>query len=352
MKRKIAVLCPSEIAWRRFMPALQASGLFEFAGVGLALPSEWCLEGGIEPAQDEVAALSKRERQKAEAFIGKYGGRVYPSYQAVVEAPDVDAVYIPLPPALHARWGKAVLENGKHAFIEKPMATTLADASELVETARGRNLVLHENYMFLYHRQLREIEQFVASGGIGTCMLYRVTFGFPLRAGNDFRYSRALGGGALLDCGGYTLCLARRLLGETARIAAACSTSSGAGCVDLHGSGMLTNDKGVVAQIAFGMDNGYRCDLEAWGTLGSLISRRILTAPPDFIPEMEIRVGDRKEVRPLPVDDAFGNSIGHFRECMEDPASRARRYAEVLHQAEILEDFRRHAFNCRDVRNS
>ena len=325
------------------MPALQAGGLFEFAGVGVALPSEWRLEGGTAPAQDEVAALAKRERRKAEAFIDKYGGQIYPSYQTVVEAADVDAVYIPLPPALHAGWGKAALENGKHAFIEKPMATTLADARELVETARGRNLVLHENYMFLYHRQLREIEQFVASGGIGTCMLYRVTFGFPLRAGNDFRYNRALGGGALLDCGGYTLCLARRLLGETARVVAASNRMSDGDCVDMHGSGTLENDKGVVAQVAFGMDNEYRCDLEAWGSLGSLKVRRILTAPPDFNPEMEITTGGKTVTSLLPADDAFGNSLGHFLECMEDSASREKRYEEVSQQAKILDDFQRHA---------
>ncbi len=324
------------------MPALQESDLFEFAGIGMAAPSEWNIPASLH-GRDKAILDRKREREKAGMFVDSYGGRVYDAYQAVVEAPEIDAVYIPLPPALHARWSKAALENGKHVFVEKPMATTLEDARGLIAMAKDRGLALHENYMFLYHRQLHDIEQVMVSGELGHCMLYRISFGYPRRPPGDFRYNRALGGGALLDCGGYTLCFAKLLLGKNTRLVAASSTWSELEGVDIYGSAMLVNDEGTVAQVAFGMDNEYRCDLEVWGSRGCLTVRRVLTAPPDCSPVLEIRKSGQIETRPLPMDNAFSQSIRHFKQCIDSSTIREKRFNELFQQASLLETFRRQA---------
>ena len=336
---KIAVLCPSEIALRRFMPALQANKAFEFGGIGVASPSEWFGEKLKGMPTSVVDEQIQKEAQKAKVFTDQFGGKQYQSYDELIHAPELDAVYIPLPPGLHYHWASAALKAGKHVFVEKPATTALSDSQNLVEKAAGK-LALHENYMFVFHRQLDAIEDILASGEIGEIRLIRISFGFPRRAANDFRYNKALGGGALLDCGGYTIRYATRLLGDSAKLVAAQANAVSGFDVDVFGSATMTNDQGITAQLAFGMDNNYKCDLEVWGSKGTLFTGRVLTAPAGFTPKVEIRKGNETESRDLPADDAFSKSIEHFKACIGDPETRKKQYATILKQAEYIDQFK------------
>lgn len=199
---KIGIICPSEIAFRRFMPALQqAKEKIQFAAIGIASPEEWF--GDLTNiSQEQIEEQQVRERAKAQTFIDQYGGEVVIGYGNLVSSDLIDAAYIPLPPALHHKWAKKALEAGKHVFVEKPSTTSLTDTEDLISLASKKGLAFHENYMFIYHSQLEEINDVVKRGEIGDVRIYRITFGFPLRQLNDFRYNKALGGGALLDAGG------------------------------------------------------------------------------------------------------------------------------------------------------
>lgn len=336
----IAILCPSEIAFRRFMPALMSSRCFDFFGIGKASPEEWFGSRISSLSTEEIEAQQRGEKDKADVFISQYGGRILNSYEEVVSSHGPDAVYIPLPPAFHFRWAQAALQAGKHVLVEKPATTSLAETRELISLARGKKLALHENYMFVFHRQLEEIETIIRSGEIGSIRLIRISFGFPRRAANDFRYNKQLGGGALLDCGGYTIRYASRLLGESARLTTAQANYVADFSVDMYGSATMVNDDGVTAQLAFGMDNNYKCDLEVWGSSGTLFTGRVLTAPAGFVPTVEIRKGNETTSRPLPADDAFEKSIRHFKACIDDDQMREKRYADIERQAALVEDFR------------
>ena len=122
-KVKIGVLCPSEIAFRRFLPALQQSVGFEYVGVAVADAGEWF----GEPTQEQVAA----EQVKAQKFVDSYCGKIFAGYEALLNNPDVEAVYIPLPPALHFRWAKKALLADKHVLLEKPFSTNMQNTEEL-----------------------------------------------------------------------------------------------------------------------------------------------------------------------------------------------------------------------------
>ena len=184
------------------------------------------------------------------------------------------------------------------------------------------------------------VNDIVKSGEIGDVRLYRISFGFPMRAQNDFRYNKALGGGALLDCGGYTLKYASMLLGPTAKMKYAQSNNIDGFNVDMYGSAALVNDEGVTAQVAFGMDHNYKCELEVWGSKGTIYTNRILTAPAGFVPEVIIRKGNDEEKRNLPADDAFKKSILHFSKCIEDAETRRANYETLLRQARLVEQFK------------
>lgn len=332
--KRLGIICPSEIAFRRFLPALKEAACFEYAGVAIANKEEFV------GATDEILA---KERSKAQTFVDNYGGKIYEGYRTLIESKDIDAVYLPLPPGLHYQWAKVVLNAGKHILVEKPCTTALSNTQDLLQEAGGKQLAVHENYMFAFHDQLEAVNDIVRSGEIGDVRLYRISFGFPMRAQNDFRYNKALGGGALLDCGGYTLKYASMLLGSTAQLKYAQSNNIEGFGVDMYGSAALVNDEGVTAQIAFGMDHNYKCELEVWGSKGTFYTNRILTAPAGFVPEVIIRKGNEEEKRNLPADDAFKKSILHFSKCIEDADTRKINYQTLLRQARLVEDFKQMA---------
>lgn len=336
---RIGIICPSEIAFRRFLPALQKAGEgFKFSAIGIASPEEWF--GDLENiSQEQIDEHQSRERVKAQTFVDNYGGEIIVGYGNLVASEKIDAAYIPLPPALHHKWAKKALEAEKHVFVEKPSTTSLADTEELIALASEKNLAIHENYMFIYHSQIEELNKVVESGEIGDVRLYRITFGFPMRAKNDFRYNKILGGGALLDAGGYCLKYANHLLGGNAHITTAQANYIDGFDVDMYGSATMANDKGQVAQLSFGMDNDYRCDIEIWGSKGTITSNRILTAPAGFIPSYNIKKNQDIDTRKLPADDAFLSSIHRFGECVANPDIRKEEYVLLRKQEELVENY-------------
>ena len=311
---KMGILGTSEIAFRRFLPALKKAGNWEYVGV------------------------ASRTLQKTEKFVGQYGGRGYGSYDELIADQEVNAVYLPLPPSLHFEWARKALENGKHVFLEKPSAVCYKETENLVKLASEKGLALRENYMFTEHPQLTVIREIIAGGKIGELRLIRIAFGFPRRAGKDFRYERALGGGALLDCGGYTVKLASLLLGGEITCRYACLHEDERSDVDLYGAAVLENEQRQTAQISFGMDNAYKCELEVWGQEGSIQSPRIFTAGPELEVTLEIEEkGEKRRLRVSAADQFYG-SILRFESCIESQEQRTVGYQELLRQARLVEE--------------
>lgn len=334
---KIGIICPSEIAYRRFMPAVQKLEGIEYIGVAYATAEEWTGQKTVVTPQ--TMELLEGERTKAESFVTSYGGKVFHGYEAMLQSGEIDAVYIPLPPALHFVWARKALEYGLHTFIEKPSTTCLADTEQLLEIAAVKKLAVHENYMFAYHAQLPVVQEVIDSGTLGAIRQIRIDFGFPRRKAGDFRYNRSLGGGALLDCGGYTLKYADMLLGGRARIQYARVFYDDSCDVEIFGTAALTDDEGRTVQVAFGMDNDYRCNIDVWGSKGTLTSNRILTAPEGFVPEYQIRRNGETETVKLPADDTFGQSIERFITCVREDNARLENYELLRHQEQLVDAF-------------
>lgn len=341
MEYKVGIICPSEIAFRRFLPSLQKEKRFKYVGIAVATPDEWFFDNLVEVPQDQVAQMLLSEKKKAEKFVESYGGRIYNGYNSLITSPDVDIVYLPLPPALHYKWARRVLENRKHAFVEKPFTTSIKETHSLLQIAKDKNLSVHENYMFIYHKQLKVIQDMIANGDIGKVRLYRVSFGFPRREENDFRYKKALGGGALLDAGGYCLKYGSWLLGESARLVCANSYYESGYEVDIFGTFTMTNDDGAIAQMSFGMDCDYKCELEAWGSKGTLTTGRVLTAPDGYEPEITIKYNQDFITNKLPADDAFEKSIRRFYDSLKDNAIREENYNDIERQSIFVSEFLR-----------
>lgn len=314
---RLGIIGCSEIAYRRFLPASQKTKQMQV-----------------------VAVAEEHDRSRLQRFTDTFGIEGVCSFGELVQRTDIDAVYIPQPPALHYEWAKQALSANKHVLVEKPSTTSYSDSLNLVNAAEKNGLALHENYMFIYHEQLQEIREMIVSGEIGEIRLMRADFGFPLREKNDFRYVKELGGGALLDAGGYALRLAALLLGHTVHVDAAHLHGLPGYEVDMYGCAQLSNKKGEACQIAFGMDCEYRCSLEVWGSQGKLTTNRIFTAPDGYPPMAYLEHAGKIKKIQLPVDDSFEKSIQAFLTEISTETQRNRAYEDIITQARLVEELR------------
>ena len=310
---KIGILGTADIAFRRFLPALSKCEELLYAGVASRTP------------------------EKGTPFRETFGGEIYDGYDTLLKDKIIEAVYVPLPPALHYEWGRRVLEAGKHLLMEKPFTLNPKETEALLALAKKNGLAVHENYMFLYHSQLAKIKELIASGQLGDVRLFRMAFGFPKRAANDFRYNKSLGGGALLDCGGYPVRLALELLGESARVTQARLAQPEDYEVDLYGNAVLENADGLCAQISFGMDNAYQCQLEVWGSRATLLAPRIFTAGSDFDPPLILRSSTGEKRIELERDDQFLHSAEAFKKATVDSATREKLYHCISKQSMLVQ---------------
>lgn len=130
-----------------------------------------------------LAAVASRSAADAAAFAARVGAsRAHGDYRALLDDPDVDVVYNPLPNSLHREWTIAALEAGKHVLVEKPLALTGADARAMFDAARKADRLLLEGFMWRYHPRVERIRRIVADE-LGPLRLVRVAHTYDLLAG-------------------------------------------------------------------------------------------------------------------------------------------------------------------------
>ena len=102
----------------------------------------------------------------------------------------------------------------------------------------------------------------------------------------------------------------------------------------------MRNADGVTAQLAWGMDNNYRCSIDVWASKGTLYAGRVFTAPAGFIPSATIKIGnDEPTTMALDADDTFKKSIEYFGSCIKDNQTRSSNYGQIRRQAELMDRF-------------
>ena len=282
-----------------------------------------------------VTGIASRDPAKAAPLAAQYRCQAM-GYDELVTSARIDAVYIPLPTGLHAEWAARCLENKKHVLCEKSLATTRDDVRSLVALARKNHVLLVENFQFRFHSQHAYVKDLLTSARLGDIRCFRSSFGFPLfKDPQNIRYKKALGGGALLDAGAYTLKAVAFVMGDGFRVKAATLWRPPNVEVDMGGGAYLENQEGVMAEVAFGFDHFYQCNYELWGSKGRLVVKRAFTAPPGFAPEVTLETAEGVTTLVLSPDDHFTNMLTHFAGCIE--AQRyEEEYNECLTQAELV----------------
>ena len=148
-----------------------------------------------------VTAIAARDRSRAEAFAAKHDiERVHSSYDEIINDPDIDAVYNPLPNGLHAEWTLKAIAAGKHVLCEKPFTANAAEAEEVAGAAEKSGLIVMEAFHYRYHELTRRIREVVYAESFGDITSVRAWLCFPLPKFSDIRYNFDLAGGASMDC--------------------------------------------------------------------------------------------------------------------------------------------------------
>lgn len=336
---RIGVIAPASIAIKRFMPALRQNKYFIFAGVAFATFEE---RSEYETLSfDEIALKCQAQQKRAENMVKEYGGKIFKGYHSLLKSNEVDAVYIPLPPALHYKYAKIAVQNKKHIMLEKPFTVSKEYTEELLILSKENNIALHENYMFAFHSQIDMIHQYVNSGKLGEIRKADFNFGFPLRTEGDFRYRNELGGGALLDCGGYTI-KAASIFFDNYDVICAHNIKSQKYSVDMFGTATLLSSNDCIINLAYGMDNAYLCELRLWGTKGLIWTERFFTPPPDLTLKIFVRFSDNNsEEIFVPSTDTFEASLSYFASCINNLAEREKNYNKIKIQSKRMQEISR-----------
>ena len=165
-------------------------------------------------------AVGSRSMERATAFANEFGiPKAYGSYEELVSDPDVDAIYVASPHSEHFRHATLALNAGKPVLVEKAFTKTADEASELIELAKAKNLLLMEAMWTRFLPHMDVIRQLVAGGVLGEIKGVSGDHGQLMTQGPEHRlFNKALAGGALLDLGVYPISFASMILGTPLKI--------------------------------------------------------------------------------------------------------------------------------------
>jgi D-xylose 1-dehydrogenase (NADP+, D-xylono-1,5-lactone-forming) len=219
----------------------------------------------------EFVAVGSRDLARANAFASEHGlARAHGSYEELLADPEVDAIYNPLPNALHVEWSIKALEAGKHVLCEKPMSRHPEDVERAFDVAEREGRVLEEAFMWRHHPQLARARELIAAGDVGELRVIRAAFAFNAGNPDDIRLQADLEGGGLMDVGCYCVSGCRALASAEPVRGYAEYVPGGNGGVDVALAATLRFPGDVVAHFDCGLSYVGGGQLEAVGSAGSI----------------------------------------------------------------------------------
>ncbi len=230
-----------------------------------------------------IAGFHDLDWVKAQLLAKQYNSAVYTSVRELLNDETVDAVYIATPVVCHKELCLLAADSGKHILCEKPLAMNADEHRYISEYCDLRQIILMEGYMYQYHSQHQFVRDMIEKGEIGEPRVFFAWFGFPPFPKNDFRMQKDLGGGALLDAGGYLIHAAKWFYGREP-LSESMALHYNEDGVDIHGSIMMDFGNSQTAQLCFGMDNSYKNSYSIWGTKGEISLLRAFSIPETQIP--------------------------------------------------------------------
>ncbi|MGI2328340.1 Gfo/Idh/MocA family protein [Planococcus sp. YIM B11945] len=219
----------------------------------------------------ELAAIASRGMKVYETALEFDIEQAYESYEELLDDPDIDVVYLPLPNHLHKEWVFKAARKGKHVLCEKPVSLTAEEAVEMVRICQENNVKFMEAFMYQFHPQHQRVREIIASGEIGDVMLFKSShsFFFSDREGN-IRMAKEMGGGSIYDVGCYSIHALRTIMQSEPVEVYAYAELDPETQVDLSAYSFLKLENGTKAILDCSFDMVDRNEYEVIGTKGSI----------------------------------------------------------------------------------
>lgn len=220
--------------------------------------------------RNRLMAVASRSQSSANAYAREWEvPRALGSYEALLDDPEIDVIYNPLPNSLHAEWTIRALEAGKHVLCEKPLALTLAEVDAMIAASQKTGKVLAEAFMYRHHPQTLKVKEMIEGGALGKLQLVKGSFTFTLTRENDIRVKKELGGGSIWDVGCYPISYARMVVREEPVEVFGWQVQGPTG-IDETFIGQMRFVNGVHAQFDCGLKSPSRSFVEIVGSDGTL----------------------------------------------------------------------------------
>ena len=248
---------------------------------------------GTEATVDVVAA---RDPERARRYAVEHGiPRVARDYTEVVNDPEIDVIYNPLPMNQHAHWTIAALRAGKHVLCEKPFAANAKEAEEMVRVADETGLLLVEAFHYRYHPLFERVLSIVQSGQLGTIRHMEGVFKVAIKDKDDLRHRYDTAGGATMDLGCYPLHWMRTVAGTEPRVLSA-HAEQGAPDVDVVMQAELAFPGGITAHMLTSMADHekFNTSLRVEGQNGTMLVQNPLA--PHSGHELRLQMGGEDHV--------------------------------------------------------
>jgi predicted dehydrogenase len=294
-------------------------GVLSTANIGRA-----AVVPAIRDTDHDLLAVASRDSERAESFADEFGiPRAYGSYDELLADDDLDAVYNPLPNALHAEWTKKAADAGLHVLCEKPLAVDAEEARDVGDHCAERGVTLMEAFMYRYHPRTERAAEIVREE-LGEIRSVKTTFQFPMSDPENVRLDPDLAGGSLMDVGCYAVSAARLFLGEPDR-AYATTHDAGDYGVDTKLAGVLEYDggdggtatAGATAEVSCGFETSDAQFYRVEAADGWLEAREAFVPRGDEGVELEYEVEGRHVVESFDPTDQYRLEVERFAECVE-----------------------------------
>ena len=293
--------------------------MIRFGVLGAAKITPNALTGPCaESDRAKVHCIAARDRARADAFAAEHGiPVVHDRYADVIDDPDINAVYIPLPISLHHEWTIRALRAGRHVLCEKSFAANAKEAEQMAAVGRETGLVLMEAFHYRYHPVFLRAREIVTSGMLGEIRSVEACFHIPITDPGDIRMIYETGGGVTMDIGCYPLSWARHITGEEPETVTAQAVVGPPG-VDVCLQAELRFPGGIVARVSGDMREGTetRRDLKVVGDKGEML----VTNP--LVPQrghcIELDIGGEKTREELDLCSTYAYQLDAFIDAVEN----------------------------------
>ena len=268
------------------------------------LGNAWIARDFMIPALErseicELAAVASRGKFPADIAPN---AKHYDSYEALLADPEIDAIYVPVPNALHKKWTVAALEAGKHVLCEKPISCTAQEAEDMIAAAEKAGKLLMEAFMYRYGGKFTKMMEILESGVLGKIKAVQGSHGYTLDWASPAREDPALGGGSLYDVGCYVVdCMNAVAKQQGGKLKDAKAFTMGTP-VDYHAAAALEYDCGMVGVLQSWFDCAQEQRVLIAGEKGTLNIPMIFEGGGG---EMYLTVGGETQTFTIPHADPY-----------------------------------------------